>query len=138
MKKMLAAALALALMLTFTFGSTAMAVANFNTGRELTQGEGRDASEDVKKQTGIGTAGKGTATYASNSNAIFQGTVRKPDGTNASNTTRFTGRASFTMTSKKDGYGNALLRTGYDYRLRIAHRSNSPVATAKCNGTWEP
>lgn len=137
MKKMLAAALALALMLTFTFGSTAMA-AEFDTGRELTQGQGWNASGEVTKETGIGSAGKGTATYASNNSAIFQGTVRKPDGTNASNTARFTGRASFTMTSKKDGYGNALLRTGYGYILRIAHRSNSPVATAKCNGDWAP
>ena len=137
MKKMFVAALALALMLTFTFGSTAMA-AEFDTGRELTQGQGWDASGKVKKQTGIGAAGKGNADTVSNNSAIFQGTVRKPDGTNASNTARFTGRASFTMTSKKDGYGNALLRTGYEYRLRIAHRSNSPVNTASCRGTWEP
>lgn len=137
MKKMLAAALALALMLTFAFGSTAMAT-TFDTGRYLTQGEGEDASGEVIKQTGIGSAGKGTATFVSNSSAIFQGTVRNQNGTNASNTARFTGRASFTMTSKNDGYGNALLRTGYKYKLRIAHRSNSPVKTAKCNGDWAP
>ena len=40
--------------------------------------------------------------------------------------------------TKYDGYNNALLRTGYDYVLRIAHRSNSPVSSASASGSWEP
>lgn len=127
------------LIMTFVFVSSAMA-ASFSTG-SLNQGTGVDAGKGpVTKTTNLGVAATGTAGSATTTSAIFQGTVRKMDGVNASTTTRFTKGASFNMKSLQDGYGNDLLRpgSGYSYKLRVAHRSNSPVTKAQASGTWQP
>ncbi len=133
MKKMVCIFLVVTML--FSLSCAAMA-ASFSTG-SLNQGVGANAGS-AKKTTGTGSAASGSATYASSSRAIFQATVRKPDGANASETRPFTGAGSFTLPTRMDGYGNALLRNGYDYVLRIAHRSNSPVSTASVSGNWNP
>lgn len=125
MKKMVCIFLVVTML--FSLSGAAMA-ASFST-VSLNQGVGANAGS-ATKTTGTGSAASGSATYASSSRAIFQATVRKPDGVNASDTRPFTGAGSFTLPTRMDGYGNALLRNGYDYVLRIAHRSNSPVSTA--------
>lgn len=130
MKKMVCIFLVVTML--FSLSCAAMA-ASFST-VSLNQGVGANAGS-AKKTTGTGSAASGSATYASSSRAIFQATVRKPDGVNASETRQFTGAGSFTLPTRMDGYGNALLRNGYDYVLRIAHRSNSPVSTASVSGT---
>lgn len=127
------------LIMTFVFVSSAMA-ASFST-RSLNQGTGVDADKGpVTKTTNLGVAATGTAGSATTTSAIFQGTVRKMDGVNASTPARFTKGASFKMKSLQDGYGNDLLRPGssYSYKLRVAHRSNSPVTEARASGTWQP
>lgn len=137
MKKMFC--LIFALVLTFVFVGSAMA-ASFSTG-SLSQGTGVDAGKGpVTKTTNLGVAAKGTAGSATTASAIFQGTVRKMDGVNASTTARFSKGTSFSMKTLQDGYGNDLLRPGsdYSYKLRVAHRSNSPVTKAQASGTWQP
>ena len=136
------------LVAVFVLGSIGCALAesgSFSTKGKLGKGVGTDASTaNLTKSGGIGSAGSGKGT-TSPSNALFQGTVRKLDGTNASNAGQFSGsNKSFTMTTRYDGYGNALLRptteggTQYYYKLRVAHRSNSPVSQASATGTWNP
>ena len=130
MKKMVCIFLVVTML--FSLSGAAMA-ASFST-VSLNQGVGANAGS-ATKTTGTGSVASGSAT---SSRAIFQATVRKPDGVNASETRPFTGAGSFTLPTRMDGYGNALLRNGYDYVLRIAHRSNSPVSTASVRGNWNP
>ena len=126
-----------ALVCVLTLGLACGAMAAGFSSPSLDPGKGWSSGK-VNKSTGVGTASSVTGT-ASRSNAIFQVTTRKTDGVNASETKQFTGSCSgLRLATKNDGYGNALLRTGYDYVLRVAHRSNSPLTSASASGTWEP
>ena len=99
MKKMVCIFLVVTML--FSLSCAAMA-ASFSTG-SLNQGVGANAGS-ATKTTGTGSAASGSATYASSSRAIFQATVRKPDGANASDTRQFTGAGSFTLPTRMDGY----------------------------------
>lgn len=134
MKKSIAAILVLTMILTMASVATAASYAT----TKLDRGTGMYAGT-ATKTSGIGAASVVSPNSGSNTTALFQATTRKKDGTNASNTTRFQGLGTVTMTTKYDGNGDALLRTGYEYKLRIAHRSNSPVTSkAETHGNWEP
>ena len=49
--------------------------------------------------------------------------VHKGNGGAASNYRNTSGTGGFSVTYKNDGNGQSLGRTGYDYRLRVAHRT---------------
>lgn len=127
----------LTLVMLIAIASTAFA-AGYNLSG-IAKGSGK-SSGAVNKGSGTGSASWVDPSSSAPSNALFQATTRKTDGTNASNTVQFTGTSKVSMSTKYDGYGNALLRNGYDYKLRIAHRSNSPASgnTASTSGSWEP
>ncbi len=127
-----------ALVCVLTLGLACGAMAESFSSPSLDPGKGWSPSWTAKKTSGVGVSSSVTAT-ASSSRAIFQATTRKTDGVPASETERFTGSCSgLKLATKYDGNQKALLRTGYTYVLRIAHRSNSPISSASASGTWEP
>lgn len=101
------------------------------------KGSGDVLSGTVEKTTGVGTKSTGSVSSMT-TNAKFVFRTRKDTGYNASNTTTVSGANSFSMTTLYDGYGEALLRKGYSYKLAYTHSSSSGVSSGKCNGTWAP
>lgn len=65
--------------------------------------------------------------------------IHKANGGAATVYKNTSGTGTYTLSYEKDGYGNSLGRNGYDYRLRVAHRSQcsctSGYATVKVDFT---
>ena len=122
-KKMISGLLVLALCLS----SAAFAGQKFS----FPDKSGKYGKETQIKTTATGT--KGSVRVESNSakhSMYYQ--IHKYKGGAASvykNTTASSG--SYSLSYKKDGYGNSLGRKGYQYRLRIAHRRQ--CACTDCN-----
>jgi len=103
----------------------------------VTKGNGVTKGPRVKTSS-IGEAAEVNVSSNSGNHSMYY-QVRNGAGTPMSNYKVSTGNAK--LTYLYDGYGESLGRTGYNYYLRIAHRSQcscSSGTVANLTYTWEP
>jgi len=90
------------------------------------------------KTTGIGTDATVDITSNSGKHSMYY-QVRKPSGYECSNYLNTNQVKEISLSYRLDGNGESLGRTGYQYKLRVAHRTQcSCSGAASVSLTWDP
>lgn len=89
---------------------------------EFESKKGMYSPKTKTKQSSTGSAGSVTVDANENEHSMYY-QIHKANGGAASEYKNTKGTGTYTLTYKNDGNGESLGRNGYEYRLRVAHRS---------------
>ena len=105
----------------------ALAQTAYSISASLARGTGTYCPYQVRKDSATGSSAVfNIKNKTANASMYYQ--IRKPDGTAASNALITSNTGSYSVSYQTDGYGNSLGRSGYYYKVRVAHRSQSSVS----------
>ena len=83
---------------------------------------GKYAPTIKAKASATGSSGSVTVSSNAGGHSMYY-QIHKANGGAATVYKNTSGTGTYTLSYEKDGYGNSLGRNGYNYRLRVAHRS---------------